>query len=88
MPQKNPLIIRVFRIYFNSAAHLFPSAASKQLMNIFSKPRVRVLRIRELEMLNKAKKSFLKFGTEEIKTYEWGRRKSSDAFSWMGEQCR
>ena len=71
MPQKNPLIIRVFRIYFNTAAHLFPSTSAKQLMNIFSKPRVRVLRTRELEMLNKAEKSFLKFGTEEIKVYEW-----------------
>ncbi len=72
MSRKVPIIITVFRIYFNSVGRLTPRTSAKQLLNLFSKPRARVLRARELEVLKKAKKSFLKFGEEEIKVYQWG----------------
>ena len=72
MSKKVPFIVKVFRVYFNSAAHFYPSASAKQLISLFSKPRVRVLRAREVEVLDKAEKSFLKFGKEEIKVYQWG----------------
>ena len=72
MSQKVPLIITFFRIYFNSIALLFPKTSAKHLVNIFSKPRARVLRIREIEVLKQAKKSFLNYDEEEIKVYQWG----------------
>jgi len=72
MSQKVPLIINFFRIYFNSIALLFPKTSAKHLVNIFSKPRARVLRTREIEVLKQAKKSFLKYDKEEIKVYQWG----------------
>ena len=72
MSQKVPFIIKFFRVYFNSVALLFPKTSAKHLMNIFSKPRARVFRAREMEVLKQAKKSFLKFENEEIKVYEWG----------------
>lgn len=72
MSQKVPLIITFFRIYFNSIALLFPKTSAKHLVNIFSKPRARVLRIREIEVLKQAKKSFLNYDKEEIKVYQWG----------------
>ena len=75
MSQKVPLIVKVFRVYFNSVALLFPKNSAKQLMNLFSKPRARVLRTRELEVLNRSQKSFFKFGKEEIKVYQWGEGK-------------
>ncbi len=72
MAQKVPFMVKVFRAYFNSAALLFPKASAKHLMNLFSKPRARVLRTREVEVLKKAQTSFLKFDKEEIKVYKWG----------------
>ncbi|MFT6165976.1 MAG: alpha-beta hydrolase superfamily lysophospholipase [Vicingaceae bacterium] len=72
MSKKVPFILKVFRVYFNSVAHLYPSVSAKQLISLFSKPRVRVLRAREVEVLDKAENSFLKFGKEEIKVYQWG----------------
>jgi len=72
MSQKIPFMLQVFRTYFNSVGLLFPRTSAKQLMNLFSKPRERVLRTREMEVLNKAEKSFLRFGQEEIKVYQWG----------------
>ena len=72
MARKIPFIVQVFRVYFNSLGLLFPKLSAKQLMNLFSKPRVKVLRKREIAVLNEARKSFLRFEGEEIKVYEWG----------------
>lgn len=72
MPQKVPFIIKVFRLYFNSIGLIMPRLSAKQLMKVFSKPRARVLRAREIEVLKKANKSYLKFEKDEIKVYQWG----------------
>ena len=72
MAQKIPTLVKVFRVYFNSLGLLYPKHSAKQLINIFSRPRAKVLRKRELDVLDTAKKSFLKFDKEEINVYEWG----------------
>lgn len=70
--KKVPLSILALRIYFNSIGKLFPSKTASYLIKLFSTPRSRVIREKEIEVLKKAKKERLKFEGEELAIYEWG----------------
>lgn len=72
MSQKVPLIVKGLRVYFNSVGLLFPKHSGKYLQKLFSTPRARVLKKHEIEVLKKAKKSFLKVDGSRLKIYEWG----------------
>jgi len=67
--------ILLLRLYFNSLGLLNKKASANWLIHLFTTPRARVSRKKELEILAKAKKSTLNFEGKEVKIYHWGEGK-------------
>lgn len=65
-------MLQFFRFYFNTVGLLFPKHSAKLLIQIFSTPRSRVIREKEIEVLNQAKKSKFSFQGKELSLHEWG----------------
>lgn len=64
--------LRLMRIYFNSIGRAFPNKSANQLIKLFSTPRSRVIRSKEIEVLKTAKTTWQIFQKEKIRIYEWG----------------
>ena len=75
MKLKEKVLLLFYRVYFNSLAFLLPDIASKQLIAIFSHPRKRVVRKKEIETLSSAIKSKLEVDGCDLVIYKWGEGK-------------
>jgi alpha-beta hydrolase superfamily lysophospholipase len=65
-------VLQFFKFYFNTVGLLFPKHSAKLLIQIFSTPRSRVIREKEIEVLNQASKSKFSFQGKELRLHEWG----------------
>lgn len=66
------LRILVYRAYFNSIGLLNKNASADQLIHLFSTPRSRVIRNKEVEILETAQSEHIVHKGEKIKLYAWG----------------
>lgn|SRR5690554_1240367 len=64
--------IRALQIYFNTIGRLFENRAAQQLLRLFSTPRSKVIREKEIEILTEAKKEEITIDGHQIATYQWG----------------
>ncbi|MEQ8909855.1 MAG: alpha/beta hydrolase [Vicingaceae bacterium] len=69
---KIPFQIRLLRAYFNSVGRLIPRHSAKFLIRLFSTPRSRVIRSKEVEVIESAQSEQFEFKGEKIKLYQWG----------------
>jgi hypothetical protein len=69
------LQIKLLQYYFNSFGLLNKKQSAKKLLKLFSTPRSRVIREKEVEVLKQAHQSTFRFEGEKIKTYSWGNGK-------------
>lgn len=75
MQRGQKLQIKLLQYYFNSFGRLRKEKSAKQLLKLFSTPRSRVLREKEVDVLKQAHQSTFQFEGESIKTYSWGNGK-------------
>ncbi len=75
MKSVQKLQIKLLQLYFNSLGLLRKKHSAKQLLKLFSTPRSRVIRTKEVEVLKLAHQSIFSFEGEKIKTYSWGNGK-------------
>jgi pimeloyl-ACP methyl ester carboxylesterase len=61
------------KIYFNSIGLVFSKNSINRLAKLFSTPRKTVVRAKEIEFLESAKKSFIDTNEYKIAIYEWGK---------------
>ena len=66
------LLLLFFRAYFNSLGLINLNHSARLLISIFSKPRKRVFRKKEVKVLSKAKKGQIIFENKTLELYEWG----------------
>lgn len=64
--------ILILRLYYNSFGLLFKERSAEKLIHLFTTPRARVSRKKELEILSQAEKSLLEFNGKKVRLYEWG----------------
>lgn len=72
MKKGQKLQIKLLQLYFNSVGLMFKKKSAKQLLKLFSTPRSRVIRDKEIDILKQAHQSTFRFEGERIKTYSWG----------------
>mgnify|MGYP000426727854 CR=1 FL=1 len=65
-------MLKLFKFYFNSIGLLFPRHSAKLLIRIFSTPRSRVIREKEIQVLKQANTSSFNFQGKQLKLYQWG----------------
>ncbi len=64
--------ILFLRLYFNSIGLLNKDRSADKLIHLFTTPRARVSRKKEHEILDRSRKTHLKFDGKEVCLYEWG----------------
>lgn len=66
------ILLFLYRLYFNSLAHLNLNLSSKQLIGIFSYPRKRVVRKKEIAIISEARQTEISVNGLNLKMYHWG----------------
>src|SRR5690554_424897 len=64
--------IKALQLYFNTIGRIFENKAAKQLLRLFSTPRSKVIRKKEIEILAEAKQKTITIDGHQIATYQWG----------------
>lgn len=64
--------ILLLRLYYNSIGILRKESSANELLRLFSTPRSRVIRQKEIEILEKASTEEMDFEGQKIKLYQWG----------------
>src|SRR5690554_5427238 len=72
MKSAQKLQIKLLQYYFNSFGRFRKKQSAKQLLKLFSTPRSRVIREKEVKVLQSAKLDAIVFNGERIKIYQWG----------------
>ena len=72
MKSAQKLQIKLLQYYFNSLGLLWKKQSAKELLKLFSTPRSRVIREKEVEVLQKAKVEAILLDKERINIYQWG----------------
>jgi pimeloyl-ACP methyl ester carboxylesterase len=66
------LRILLLRFYYNSFGLLRRQRSAEELIKLFTTPRSRVIRQKEIEILNNANTDLIDFQGHKVKLYEWG----------------
>lgn len=66
------MLLLLLRFYFNSLAFLNKKFAARQLIYIFSRPKKRVIRPKEVAIIDQAQKGTLLVMGNQLCTYQWG----------------
>lgn len=66
------LRILLLRFYYNSFGLLRKERSAEELIKLFTTPRSRVIRQKEIEILNNSKTGHVDFQGHKVKLYEWG----------------
>ncbi|MAY83716.1 MAG: hypothetical protein CMP59_06230 [Flavobacteriales bacterium] len=64
--------ILLLRLYYNSFGLLGREKSAEELIKLFTTPRSRVIRNKEIEVLEKAEIDHILFQNQKVKIYQWG----------------
>jgi pimeloyl-ACP methyl ester carboxylesterase len=79
-------LVTSYSLYFKGLHKIAPKTATRKAFELFSKPRIKKYRLKELEVLNKAQLGQIEYEGLKIMTYKWkgGNKQALLVHGWEG----